>query len=119
MEELGLPVRDYPYYPVDCEFCLRHPETWDRELNPPNLPHGERERIAFGRIHGWSALPSGSFTRQGQRLEGRGFGHGLGLCQRGAIAMAEGGAGFYGILAHYYPNTNIAPASTTRDLMAR
>jgi stage II sporulation protein D len=119
LEELGLPVRDYPYYPIDCEFCLRHPETWERELNPANPPHGERERIAFGRIHGWSAIPSGSFTRQGGRLEGRGIGHGLGLCQRGAIAMAEAGTGFENILAHYYPNTNIAPASTSRDLMTR
>jgi peptidoglycan hydrolase-like amidase len=107
LEELDLPVRDYPYYPMDCEFCLRHPETWERELNPANPPHGERERIAFDRVHGWSAIPSGSFTRQGRRLEGRGIGHGLGLCQRGAIAMAEAGAGFDSILAHYYPNTRI------------
>jgi stage II sporulation protein D len=34
-----------------------------------------------------------------------GQGHGIGLCQAGAKAMAEEGAGFHEILAHYYPNT--------------
>ncbi len=112
LDELGLPVRDYPYYPVDCEFCLHHPETWERELDQTNPPHGERERIAFGRIHGWSVIPSSSFTQQQRWLEGRGMGHGLGLCQRGAVAMAAAGAGFDQILAHYYSNTAIAPVST-------
>ena len=112
LDELGLPVRDYPYYPVDCEFCLHHPETWERELDRTNPPHGEQERIAFGRIHGWSAIPSSSFTREQSRVEGRGIGHGLGLCQRGAVAMATAGAGFEQILAHYYSNTAIAPLST-------
>lgn len=111
LDELGLPIRDYPYYSVDCAFCGRHPETWSREIEATDLPRGERERIAFGRIHGWSAVPSDSFTRLGSRLEGRGMGHGLGLCQRGAAAMAGAGAEFDSILGHYYPNTRIAPAS--------
>jgi stage II sporulation protein D len=38
-------------------------------------------------------------------LRGVGQGHGIGLCQAGAKAMAEEGADFRGILAHYYPNT--------------
>lgn len=43
------------------------------------------------------------------RFIGRGFGHGLGLCQIGANGMAERGIGFRGILAHYYPGTKVAP----------
>jgi len=35
-------------------------------------------------------------------------GHGIGLCQTGAAAMAAGGAGFRAILEHYYPNTVLA-----------
>jgi SpoIID/LytB domain protein len=31
----------------------------------------------------------------------------MGLCQAGAQAMAEEGADFHEILAHYYPNTVI------------
>jgi stage II sporulation protein D len=40
-------------------------------------------------------------------LEGVGQGHGIGLCQSGASAMAEEGANFRQILSHYYPNATI------------
>ena len=33
---------------------------------------------------------------------GRGWGHGLGMCQTGAYGMALEGAGFQEILQHYY-----------------
>ena len=36
---------------------------------------------------------------------GRGWGHGVGLCQYGAMAMAEQGYKAEDILAHYYPGT--------------
>lgn len=41
-------------------------------------------------------------------------GHGIGLCQTGAAAMASAGAGFRAILEHYYPNTVLAPISLPR-----
>lgn len=37
-----------------------------------------------------------------------GYGHGVGLSQAGAQAMAAGGASFADILAHYYPGTQLA-----------
>ncbi|HHY17388.1 MAG TPA: SpoIID/LytB domain-containing protein [Firmicutes bacterium] len=40
-------------------------------------------------------------------FQGRGWGHGVGLSQWGAKAMAEQGADFRQILIHYYPGTNI------------
>src|SRR5207249_9528164 len=40
-------------------------------------------------------------------LEGAGQGHGIGLCQRGAKAMAEEGSSFRQILNHYFPNTGL------------
>ncbi len=40
-------------------------------------------------------------------LKGRGWGHGVGLCQIGAAVMAEEGYGFREILAHYYPGTDV------------
>ena len=36
------------------------------------------------------------------RFTGGGFGHGVGLCQVGAIGMAEGGRSYRDILGHYY-----------------
>lgn len=38
---------------------------------------------------------------------GRGWGHGVGLCQWGAMAMAEQGWSAEKILAHYYPGTAV------------
>ena len=38
---------------------------------------------------------------------GKGNGHGIGMCQTGAIGMARRGFSYYQILAHYYPRTKI------------
>nr|MEE4268269.1 SpoIID/LytB domain-containing protein [Candidatus Krumholzibacteria bacterium] len=49
--------------------------------------------------------------RQGRLAEvaarGRGYGHGIGLCQAGALAMAEQGYTFRQILAHYYKGARL------------
>lgn len=107
LAELDLPVRDYPYFAVDCPYCRSHSDTWTREL--PVHAQGERARLAVARQRGWSALPSNQYTvhEQGGVLlaDGAGQGHGLGLCQRGAAALAREGKSFLQILDHYYPNT--------------
>ncbi len=41
------------------------------------------------------------------RLEGAGFGHGVGLCQTGSIGMAERGHDYRAILENYYPGTEL------------
>jgi stage II sporulation protein D len=38
---------------------------------------------------------------------GKGWGHGVGLCQVGAFGMAQSGATFEQILAHYYPGISL------------
>ncbi|MBO4730929.1 MAG: SpoIID/LytB domain-containing protein [Bacteroidaceae bacterium] len=40
-------------------------------------------------------------------LHGKGWGHGVGLCQIGAAVMGSKGYNYREILAHYYPNTRI------------
>lgn len=47
-------------------------------------------------------------TARGWVFTGRGWGHGVGLCQVGAYGMAASGFGYREILAHYYPGTAIA-----------
>lgn len=42
--------------------------------------------------------------------EGKGFGHGLGLCQYGADGMARAGADAAYILRHYYPQSSLKRA---------
>lgn len=68
---------------------------------------GDRMRAELG-------LPSGMITLFGvQRdgslhVEGVGSGHGIGLCQLGALELARSGRDVHGILAHYYPRAEIA-----------
>jgi SpoIID/LytB domain protein len=71
----------------------------------------ESARLEIGRRLGWDAVPSNDFSVKKASgyviLEGIGQGHGIGLCQSGAKAMARQGLGFRRILSHYYPNTTI------------
>ena len=41
------------------------------------------------------------------KLSGKGWGHGVGLCQMGALAMALEGMDYCKILRHYYPETSL------------
>lgn len=61
------------------------------------------------RILGWSNLPSTNFniTRDNGSLifEGKGYGHGVGLCQWSALEMARRGKNYKEILAFFYSGT--------------
>ena len=46
-------------------------------------------------------------TDAGIRMRGQGFGHGVGLCQWGAYAMAKDGHTPVSIVKHYYPKVRI------------
>jgi stage II sporulation protein D len=88
---------------------------------------GERRRvlrgwdfkIIVGRMLGWSLIKSSRFTvtREGADFvfRGSGFGHGLGLCQRGAHTLARRGASHLQILAHYFPGTTVSRADAADD----
>ena len=96
----------YPFYSVRCDFCRRHPELWSRPAGTP-APPTEQARIDYNRTHGWSAIPSNSHSESVAGLEGRGTGHGIGLCQLGAVDLARRGHTNAQILAIYYPNTSL------------
>jgi hypothetical protein len=114
-QEIGLSASDYPYFSVICDFCYKNPIKWTRKVSTEDaalLGTGENGRLSIGRRLGWDAVPSDNFIVHEEAdkvvLEGFGQGHGIGLCQRGARAMAEHGATFREILEHYFPNTRIA-----------
>jgi SpoIID/LytB domain protein len=44
-------------------------------------------------------------------IEGKGWGHGVGMAQDGAFAMGAAGAGTSDILNHFYPGTSLGSAS--------
>jgi stage II sporulation protein D len=71
------------------------------------------KELEIRRVLSRSHLYSSAFVARGEdpdgdgfprrfRLSGAGWGHGVGLCQIGAAAMAAGGAGHEQILAHYF-----------------
>jgi stage II sporulation protein D len=113
--EVGLTSAAYLYFPVECKYCREHPAQWVTRLSAEDaaLLHSSDEmaRLRVVRRLGWSAVPSNDFEMRKDRdqfvVNGTGEGHGIGLCQRGARAMAEEGANFEQILSHYYPNATI------------
>ncbi|HEY1471010.1 MAG TPA: SpoIID/LytB domain-containing protein [Candidatus Acidoferrum sp.] len=113
--DIGISSNGYPYFSVVCDFCYKNPVRWTRTVSPQDAAllkdHSEVQRLAVAKRLGWSAVPSNTFVvSQGQAatiLEGVGQGHGVGLCQRGASAMAQRGADFREIILHYFPNTTI------------
>jgi stage II sporulation protein D len=73
---------------------------------------GEVFRDVVTRMLGVKSIRSTLFsvTRTGDRFafSGKGYGHGVGLCQAGALARIRAGASVETVLAHYFPGTRIA-----------
>jgi len=113
--ELGLTSAAYPYYSVECAHCRTHPVRWSSRISSQDAASlrssDESSRLNIVRRLGWNTVPSNDFVakKDGDQtiLEGVGQGHGIGLCQAGAKAMAGSGADFRQILSHYYPNTAV------------
>jgi stage II sporulation protein D len=66
---------------------------------------GQSPRLPSHRVDDVRTAP------EGVALSGRGFGHGVGLCQVGAAEMAARGKSRDEILAHYYPGATVEPAA--------
>jgi stage II sporulation protein D len=85
------------------------------------IVRGEEFRMVMARAFGVSTFPSSRFDveRQGDdfAFDGTGFGHGVGLCQRGAIARAAAGDSAESILSFYFPGTTLSsPLAPIRTL---
>ncbi|MEW5981435.1 MAG: SpoIID/LytB domain-containing protein [Acidobacteriota bacterium] len=83
----------------------------------PELVDAGAFRLAAGRTLGWQTIKSALFdirrTSDGYRFVGKGMGHGVGMCVRGAANRSAGGASREAILAFYFPGLRIGstPAS--------
>jgi stage II sporulation protein D len=75
------------------------------------LVRGEELRSVLVRAFGAKSVKSTRFQveRKGDRFvfTGRGYGHGVGLCQAGALAWLEAGARPDQVLSRYYPGTRL------------
>ena len=72
----------------------------------------------MGQALGWNRIPSTWFevSQRGDRFffHGRGWGHGVGLCQKGAAEMAAQGLSAHQILEQYFPGARSADETTGR-----
>ena len=77
----------------------------------PQEVSGQDLRAIVGRTLGWQYVRSAAFEmkRSGDifRLDGRGSGHGVGMCVIGSARLAEAGRSAQAILTHYYPGVQI------------
>ena len=64
-------------------------------------------RRALSESHLYSSAFDVEKTPEGFRLRGKGWGHGVGLCQIGAAVMGQQGYGYKQILLHYYRGAEI------------
>jgi SpoIID/LytB domain protein len=79
----------------------------------PGTISGTEFQLAVGRTLGWQVLKSTLFkvrrVAAGFEFTGKGLGHGVGLCIRGASAKAAAGASRDAILAAYFPGPTVGP----------
>jgi stage II sporulation protein D len=65
----------------------------------------------FRKLLGWQRLPSTNFNIMRDNgavvFEGKGYGHGVGLCQWSTLEMAKKGKNYREILSYFYPETEI------------
>jgi stage II sporulation protein D len=84
----------------------------DGERSP--IVRGEELRSALTRQFGDRSIRSPRFEVRNDsgrlRFDGRGHGHGAGLCQRGAVARLRAGASVAQVLLTYFPGTTLAAA---------
>jgi len=76
-----------------------------------NSGHTTISAVDLRKALGWKNLPSTNFrlSRVGDSLvfKGKGYGHGVGLCQWGTLQMARDGKNYKEILSFFYPGTVI------------
>ena len=69
-------------------------------------------RFAVGRALGWDKIPSDLYdlrdTGEGILFDGRGAGHGVGMCQTGAAELGSRGRTYREILLFYFPGTTLS-----------
>jgi Stage II sporulation protein len=65
LDELGIPVRGYPYFAVGCNYCQRHPEKWVAKISGADaaaLATTESARLILARKLGWKTIPGNTYS---------------------------------------------------------
>ena len=122
----SVPVTEWKTYLKNSGFEERAgspPDYNFTQLTRQNDYTVENFSLPFGRIREDLKLRSSFFsvTREGNSIifKGRGYGHGVGLCQEGAMVMASRGFKFSDIIGFYYSGviiTDIKNAKVVKNL---
>jgi stage II sporulation protein D len=84
----------------------------------PDRISGQELRVAIGRTLGWQHVKSTVFDVQKKgdvyQFNGRGSGHGVGLCVIGSARLAAEGRSATDILGRYFPGLNISGSTDPR-----
>jgi stage II sporulation protein D len=105
----------HAFRPVVCPYHTRARDraSWSALITRTQLESVLISANTFRNALGNTRVKSTAFhihrDPAGYRLEGEGNGHGVGLCQVGARAMAERGRRYRQILEFYYPLAKIQP----------
>ncbi len=99
-------LADTCLYSSNFEVCIQDPANSDTELSS----------VAANIALDTSSYPSSVAEKDMSKeklfvLKGRGWGHGVGLCQIGAAVMAERGFDYRKILHHYFPKAELSQYS--------
>lgn len=102
------------------KWALKSDLDYNSFLLAPDRIHNDKFRVYLGeqvfilektllrKFFGRFEIPSNNFSlsRSGEviHVDGKGNGHGVGMCQLGALAMAKLGKDYRAIILHYYPN---------------
>ena len=105
--------------PVDFRISKVNSSGWVKQVKlffkggKEKTLRGEAFHIQMGRKLGWNVFKSANFSimKNGTFWEfsGKGLGHGVGLCQYGAKALAQKGKPYPYILNFYFPGTVLSP----------
>ena len=89
--------------------------TSTKRVKTVDIVHGEGtlklNANDLRKILGWNRLPSTNFSLARENgtvvFDGKGYGHGVGLCQWSSLEMARSGMNYRDILSYFYPGTVI------------
>lgn len=115
-ELFGVLKSSFPSLRPDFHMNVTHAKSgWIKAVEISGVSRfltGEDFHLLLGRALGWNIMKSAHFEmvefEDGSlRFIGRGLGHGVGLCQYGAMAQAKAGRSASDILRHYFPNFEV------------
>lgn len=102
---------------ADADTILTDDFEWNMEDRQAFIVIG-RERVRTADLRRDLRLRSAYFDLRVEGDEvlfsGKGFGHGVGLCQQGAMRMAKEGFGYSEILGHYYTGAALVNMTTLK-----